>query len=61
MDKTAFVLSYPHRPLVDTRLMGLLKLNKIPSGTTVIVAIMTKTGYNQEDSILMNEAAVNRG
>ena len=61
MDKTSFVLSYPTRPLVDTRLMNILKLNNIPSGTNVIVAIMTYSGYNQEDSILFNRGSINRG
>jgi len=55
MDKTAYVLNYPMRPLVDTRIMNMIQLNKIPSGTQVIVAIMTHTGYNQEDSLLINK------
>ncbi len=57
MDKTAYVLSYPMRPLVDTRIMNLLRLNEIPSGSMVIVAIITHTGYNQEDSILFNKSS----
>ena len=61
MDKTAYVLNYPTRPLVDTRVMNLIQLNKIPSGTNVIVAIMTHTGYNQEDSLLFNKGSIDRG
>jgi DNA-directed RNA polymerase beta subunit len=61
MDKTAYVLNYPARPLVDTRLMNMIDLNKIPSGCNVIVAIMTHTGYNQEDSLLFNKGSVDRG
>jgi DNA-directed RNA polymerase beta subunit len=61
MDKTAYVLNYPTRPLVDTRTMNLIKLNEIPSGTNVIVAIMTHTGYNQEDSLLFNKGSLDRG
>ena len=61
MDKTAYVLSYPMRPLVDTRIMNLLNLNEIPSGEQVIVAIGTHSGYNQEDSILFNKGSVDRG
>ena len=61
LDKTAFVLNYPMRPLVDTRIMGLINLHKIPSGCPVIVAIMTQTGYNQEDSIMFNKGAIDRG
>ena len=61
MDKTAYVLNYPTRPLVDTRLMNFIQLNKIPSGTQIHVAIMSHTGYNQEDSILINKGALDRG
>jgi len=61
MDKTAYVLTYPMRPLVDTRIMNLMELTKVPAGSQVIVAIMTHSGYNQEDSILFNEGAVKRG
>jgi len=61
MDKTAYVLTYPARPLVDTRVMNIINLNKIPSGSPVIVAIMTYSGFNQEDSILFNQGSVDRG
>jgi len=61
MDKTAYVLNYPTRPLVDTRLMNFIQLNKIPSGTQIHVAIMSHTGYNQEDSVLINKGALDRG
>ena len=61
MDKTSYILTYPMRPLVDTRIMNLLLLHKIPSGCNVIVAIASSTGYNQEDSIIMNQSAIDRG
>ena len=61
MDKTAYVLSYPMRPLVDTRIMNIIQLNNIPSGEQVIVAIASHTGYNQEDSILFNKGSIDRG
>ena len=61
MDKTTYVLNSPSRPLVDTRLMNLINLNKIPSGTQIHVAIMSHTGYNQEDSVLVNKGSIDRG
>lgn len=61
MDKTAYVLTYPMRPLVDTRIMNIIQLNNIPSGEQVIVAIASHTGYNQEDSILFNKGSIDRG
>jgi DNA-directed RNA polymerase II subunit RPB2 len=61
MDKTTYTLNYPTRPLVDTRMMDFLQLNRIPSGCQIHVAIMSYTGYNQEDSVLINQAAIDRG
>jgi DNA-directed RNA polymerase II subunit RPB2 len=61
MDKTAYVLNNPTRPLVDTRVMNMIKLNQIPSGCNITVAIMTHTGYNQEDSLLVNKGSLDRG
>jgi DNA-directed RNA polymerase II subunit RPB2 len=60
-DKTAYVLTYTMRPLVETRIMNMLHLNKLPSGNQVIVAIATHGGFNQEDSLLLNKASIDRG
>ena len=61
MDKTAYVQHYSMRPLVDTRIMNFLNLHKVPSGEMVIVAIMSYSGYNQEDSIIFNQNSIDRG
>ena len=55
------ILSYPQKSLVNTRIMHHLKTNDIPSGINAIVAIMTYSGYNQEDSIIINKSAIDRG
>jgi len=61
MDKTGYILTYPSRPLVETRLMNFIELNRTPSGCQIHVAIMTHTGYNQEDSVLINKGSIDRG
>jgi DNA-directed RNA polymerase II subunit RPB2 len=61
MDKTGYILNYATRPLVDTRLMNIIKLNENPSGCNINVAIMTHSGYNQEDSLLVNQGSIDRG
>ena len=61
LDKTAYKMTYPSRPLIDTRFMNFIKINEIPSGCNIIVAIMTHTGYNQEDSVLINKGSIDRG
>jgi DNA-directed RNA polymerase beta subunit len=60
-DTTSKCLAYPSRPLFQTQMDEILGLNELPAGETVIVAVMTYTGYNQEDAIIMNQAAIDRG
>ena len=39
----------------------LLHNTELPTGNEVIVAICCYTGYNQEDSLLFNQSAIDRG
>jgi DNA-directed RNA polymerase II subunit RPB2 len=41
--------------------MNILKMHEMPFGMNAVVAIACYGGYNQEDSIIMNRTAVNRG
>jgi len=61
LDKNAYVLCSLTRPIVETRAMNILKMHEMPFGINAVVAIACYGGYNQEDSIIMNKSAVNRG
>lgn len=61
LDKNGYILCSPMRPFVETRMMQTLKSHEMPSGDNIIVAIGCYGGYNQEDSVILNRAAVNRG
>ena len=60
-DTFSHVLSYPQRPLIETKMMKYLNGDKLPNGINVIVAIATYSGYNQEDSIIFNKDSIDRG
>lgn len=60
-DTISYVLDYPQRPIVGTRPAAFMGFNDMPSGINAIVAIMSYTGFNQEDSIILNKSAIERG
>lgn len=61
MDTKTNVLVYGQRPLVSTWTAEELGMDERPAGANVVVAITAFTGYNQEDSVIMNKASLDRG
>lgn len=60
-DTNGHIIHYPQKPLVTTRVAKALKGDDLPAGMQAIVAIMCFGGYNQEDSLLFNRSAIERG
>lgn len=60
-DTLLYVLHYPQRPLVSTKVANMMGYNEMPSGINAIVAIAAYSGFNQEDSVMFNKSAVDRG
>lgn len=61
MDKMGVVLNYGQTPMVKSRYLEYINREEQPYGVNCIVAILSYTGYNVEDAILINEGAVHRG
>ena len=60
IDQYAFVYEFPL--IVNYRLtMKYITVNEMPIGCNPIVAMACFTGYNQEDSIIVNQCAIERG
>lgn len=61
MDTIGCVLHHPQRPIVGTDFADRMCRGQMAHGENLIVIIATYTGYNQEDSVLLNADSVQRG
>ena len=60
-DTIVYLLHHAQKPLTTTTASTLMGMDKLPSGQNAMVAIATYTGFNQEDSIMMSQSAIERG
>jgi DNA-directed RNA polymerase II subunit RPB2 len=60
-DAMSHILCYPTIPLVSPYMSKFYGSQSMMSGQNIIVAIATYGGYNQEDSIMINRASLDRG
>jgi len=60
-DAMAHLLCYPQVPFVSPFMSKFYGAQEMPSGQNIIVAVATYTGYNQEDSVMINRASLDRG
>ncbi|MEM3241300.1 MAG: hypothetical protein QXV13_02510, partial [Candidatus Micrarchaeaceae archaeon] len=60
-DSRAYLLFYPQRPIVSTKVYDDLHLEKRASGQNFVVAVATYYGYNIADAVVINKAAIDRG
>lgn len=61
MDTISQVLFYPQKRLVEPKTSKYVSFTDIPAGMNAIVAIMCHTGFNQEDSLILNKGSIERG
>ncbi|MDC3332858.1 hypothetical protein OAV62_01310 [bacterium] len=60
-DTISHVLHYPQKRMINTRYSTMCGMDENPTGTNVVVAIACYTGFNMEDSVIINKSAVDRG
>ncbi len=61
IDSNCMSLWYPQRALCSTDFERMIGQDEYPTTTEAVLLIASLNGYNQEDSILLNKASVERG
>jgi len=61
IDTLLYLMVYPQKPMVKTRAIELIKYDKLPAGQNAIVAVMSYSGYDIEDALVLNKASCDRG
>lgn len=61
IDTLLYSLAYPQRPMVKTRTIELINFEKLSAGQNAIVAVMSYSGYDIEDALILNKASIDRG
>eukprot|EP01069_Polyplicarium_translucidae_P004028 Polyplicarium_translucidae@DN2474_c0_g1_i4.p1 len=60
-DTVLYLLCYPQKPLCKTKTIEFIGFEQLPAGQNASVAVMSYSGYDIEDAIIMNRGALDRG
>ncbi|XP_069128517.1 DNA-directed RNA polymerase III subunit RPC2-like isoform X2 [Argopecten irradians] len=61
IDTLLYLLCYPQAPLVKSKTIELIHFDKLPAGQNATVAVMSYSGYDIEDALILNKASLDRG
>jgi DNA-directed RNA polymerase III subunit RPC2 len=61
IDTLLYLMVYPQQPMVKTRTIELIHYDKLPAGQNATVAVMSYSGYDIEDALVLNRASCDRG
>lgn len=61
VDNKLYRLQNPQAPVVQTEIHGRFKMDEYPNGTNAVVAVLSYTGYDMEDAMILNKCSYERG
>lgn len=60
-DNKLYRINFPQSPLVKTKLYDHYRIDDYPIGTNAIVAVVSYSGYDMEDAMVLNKSSFERG
>jgi len=60
-DNKLYRIQNPQAPLVQTARHGEFKMDDYPNGTNAVVAVLSYTGFDMEDAMILNKSSYERG
>ncbi|KAJ6476252.1 hypothetical protein C8R45DRAFT_1009358 [Mycena sanguinolenta] len=61
IDTLLYLSVYPQQPMVKTKTIELVGYDRLPAGQNATVAVMSYSGYDIEDALILNKASLDRG
>jgi DNA-directed RNA polymerase III subunit RPC2 len=61
VDGLIYTLVYPQKPLVKSRTLDLINFDSIPGGQNTVIAVMSYSGYDIEDAVILSKSSIDRG
>ncbi|CAH2353827.1 DNA-directed RNA polymerase III subunit RPC2 [[Candida] railenensis] len=61
IDTLLYFMVYPQQPMVKTKTIELIDYDKLPAGQNATVAVMSYSGYDIEDALVLNKSSIDRG
>ncbi|GAA6054796.1 hypothetical protein JCM3770_007439 [Rhodotorula araucariae] len=61
IDTLLYLMVYPQTPMCRTRTIELIGYDQLPAGQNATVAVMSYSGYDIEDALILNRASLDRG
>ncbi|CAD7949954.1 unnamed protein product [Amoebophrya sp. A120] len=60
-DNVLYLLHYPQKPLCKSKTLDFAQYDRFGAGINASVAVISYSGYDIEDAIVMNKASIDRG
>jgi DNA-directed RNA polymerase I subunit RPA2 len=61
LDNKLYRIQTPQSPIARTRIYKEYENDEYPAGTNAVVAVLSYTGYDMEDAMMINKSSMERG